>query len=422
MTRKNRTEAGSPIVESRVSIRASGGSTEKVVKKAVVERNGRMFAVPVDQNGRVPEDALICRFLDTSVGPRGNGVRRLGADVKKTARKTYPMPDGGFTPEQLIDTGWWDDPGSCDIEGIDDGYGPTMDFGPGMGRFERATGGKIAILAPTEAEKRHIASVLDENFTVSELKAAAWKYGLIIKIAKPEPGCTGHCKGRQSSVDTPEIVLEPNPSDETIVHEFCHHLRAVDPSRSGLTKTPYSISADDRELPPRYQENFEAKCTLEEAGTVAETTGRTKGLDKTESGYYWMIPKPPNGRHDGQGNFEADRELLTGGVGEDSRPLQGKRLMDAVEENFDDTSISRMKYKGRKSAMGYVKQLREEEALPPRRMPTKKPAPKKRKIKKPRTQEEKWVDAFLNGEDPWEAIGKPGGTWEDIRKTGGKKR
>jgi len=366
---KGRTEAGSPIVTSRVNIRASGGSTEDVVKNAIVERDGKRFGVPVNQNGRVPEDALICRFLNTDAGPRNNGVRRLGADVKKTARKTYSIPDGGFTPEEIVDTGWWEDPGSCDIEGIDDGYGPTMDFGPGMGRFERSTGGKIAIIAPTEAEKRHVASVLNDNFTAAELKAAAWKYGLVIKVAKPNAGCSGHYLGRQELVDTPEIILRHDANDETIVHEFCHHLRAVDPSRTGLTKTPHTICKDGRELPVYFQNHYDEKRTLEEASTVAETTGRTKGLDETNTGYYWMIPKPPYGRHDGQGNFEIDRELLTGGVGKDSRPKQGKRLMDAIEENFDDTRISRMKYKGRKSAMGYVKQLREEEALPERRKP-----------------------------------------------------
>ena len=412
MTMKKRTEEGSPIVQSRVSIKASGGSTEKMANNAVVKRNGKSYSVPVDQNGRVPEDALMCRFLNTSVGTRGKGVRRLGADVRKTARKTYPVPEGGFTPEQIVETGWWEDPGSCDIEGIDDGYGPTMDFGPGMGRFERATGGKIAIIAPTEAEKRHIAAVLDDNFTAAELRAAAWKYGLVIKVAKPFDGLSGHYLGRQNYVPTPQIVMLPGANDETIVHEFCHHLRAVDPSRTGLTKTPYSISADDRELPICYQQDYEEKCTLEEAGTVAETTGRTKGLEETDTGYYWMVPKPPHGKHDGQGNFEVDRELLTGGVGKSSRPKQGKRLMDAIEENFDDTRISRMRYKGRKSAMGYVRQLREEEVLPERRMPAVKPAkPKKPKApsSKPKSERDEWLEAFLNGEDPWEATGKTGG-------------
>ncbi len=370
---KSRTESGSPIVKSRVNIRASGGSTEKVVKNAVVGWKGRSYSVPVDRNGRVPEEALLGRFLNTSWGRCDITLRRLGADVKKTARKTYPMPDGGFTPEQIVETGWWTDPGSCDIEGIDDGYGPTMDFGPGMGRFERATGGKIAIIAPTEAEKRHIAAVLDENFTAAELRAAAWKYGLVIKVAKPFDGLSGHYLGRQNYVPTPQIVMLPGANDETIVHEFCHHLRAVDPSRTGLTKTPFEIDEDGREIPAHFQSNYDSRLTLEEAENVAETTGRTKGLDKTRSGYYWRIPK----QDDAQAAFQHDRELLTGGVGKDSRPKQGKRLMDAVEENFDDTSISRMKYKGRKSAMGYVKQLREQAYLPERRMPAAKKGAKR---------------------------------------------
>lgn len=405
MTRKNRTEAGSPIVKSRVNVMASGDPTEKAVKIAIVERDGRSYPVPVDQNGRVPEDALIRRFLDTSIGPRGNGVRRLGADVKKTARKTYPVPEGGFTPEQIVDTKWWNDPGSCDIEGIDDGYGPTMDFGPGMGRFERATGGKIAIIAPTEAEKRRIANVLDDNFTTAELKAAAWKYGLIIRTGKPMKGCSGHYEFRQEGVDTPVIVLKPGTSDETIVHEFCHHLRAVDPSRSGLTKTPMNIAADGRAVPSYFQSDYDSRITLEEAANVTETTGRTKELDRTHCGYYWKIPKS----FDPQAEFRYDRELMTGGLGKDSRPKQGKRLMDAVEENFDDTTISRMKYKGRKSAMGYVKQLREEDVLPERRKPAKKAPAKPKEPKKPMSERDKWVEEFMKGRIPKEFTDKTGG-------------
>ncbi len=368
MTR-DRTDDGSPIVNGRVSIRASGGSTERAVRNAVVHRDGRSYSIPVDENGRVPEDALVCRFLNTSVGTRGKGVRRLGADARKASRKIHGIPDGGFTPEQLIDTGWWDDPGKSDIEGIDDGsYGALMDFGPGMGKLERAAGGKIAILAPTGAERRRIASVLDANFTSAELKAAAWRYGLVIKVGKPVPGASGHYLCRQESVSTPEIVLKPNTSDETIVHEFCHHLRAVDPSRTGLTRTPMNIDADGREVPSYFQPNYDSRVTLEEAANVAETTGRTRGLDRTHCGYYWRIPK----QDDPIAAFKADRELLTGGVGKDSRPKSGKRLMDAVEENFDDTAISRLKYKGRKSALGYVKDLRQKEILPERRKPSTK--------------------------------------------------
>lgn len=400
---KNRAADGSPIVESRVAIRASDSSIERTVTNAVVyTKDGKVGMVPVNSEGRVPEEALVRRFLNTSVGPRGKGVRRLGADMRRTSRKVHGVPEGGFTPTQIIDSGWWDDPGKSDVEGIDDGYGAMLDFGPGMGKLERATGGRMAIIAPTEAEKRRIAAVLDENFTGAEMKAAAWKYGLIIRVGKPVRNALGHYEARQSGVSTPEIVLRPNSSDETIIHEMVHHLRAVDPSRTGLTKTPFNIDADGREVPSYFQSDYDSRVTLEEAGTVAETTGRTKGMDRTISGYYWKIPK----QLDPQACFRHDRELLTGGVGKESRPKSGKRLMDAVEENFDDTTISRLRYKGRKSAMGYVRQLREEERLPERRKPAKKPAAKKAtSSKKPKTEEDEWIDAFLSGKDPWARTG-----------------
>ncbi len=401
---KSRTESGSPIVEGRVSVLASGGPSQRKTRNAVVQWEGKSYTVPVDENGRVPEDALVSRFLDTSVGPRpNNGIRRLGADARHGSRKTHKVPEGGFTPEEIVATGWWDDPGKSDIEGIDDGsYGALLDFGPGNGKLEEAVGGKIAIFAPTGAERRRIASVLNENYTSAELKAAAWKYGLIISVGNPKSvnkNWLGYYKYRQDGVSTPIIVLEPNASDETICHEFGHHLRAADPSRSGLTKAPYTIAADGRVVPYCFQRNYPEKVNLEEAANVAETTGRTRGLDKTNCGYYWKIPKD----NDPHAAFRADRSMLTGGVGKDSKPKKGKRLMDAVEEDFDDTMISRMRYKGHKSAMGYVKQLREEEVLPPRK--SKKPA------KKPKARNAD-LEEFFNGGDPW----------TNKKTTGGKKR
>ncbi len=338
---------------------------------AVVQgKDGKTYNVPVDgTTGRVPTEALVGRFLDVNSGDREGRKRRTRADRMQTATKTYPIPDGGFTPEEIVANGWWPHPNECDIEGIDDTPKGIMgDFGSQAGKFEKATRGKIAIIAPTEEEKRHVAGVLAANFTESELKAAAWDYGLTIVVANPGAGCNGFYRRRQVGVDSPIIVIRPRAGDETIVHEFGHHLRAADARRKGVTRTPYPMTDEGVAL-PGFQKRFDELATLEEASNVAEVTGRTIDLDETHTGYYEMIPSHP---YDLKGNFEYDRKLLTGGLGKDSKPKKGKRLMDTIEEDFDDTRISGLKYKGRKTARSVANELRADGSISPRRTGGKK--------------------------------------------------
>lgn len=362
---KGRTEAGSPIVTSRVKLSLSGDTDPASYKTAVVKsKDGQVYRIPIDDSGRVPENVLIGRFMDVSQGDRDGKKRRPGLDRMQTASKTYRIPAGGFTPEEIVETGWWQHPNECDIEGIDDTpKGPMGDFGDQAAKFERATRGRIAIIAPTEEEKRRVAGVLAANFTESELKAAAWEHGLTIMHRNPGSKLSGYYTRRQEGVDSPIIVLRPYSDDETIIHEFCHHLRAVDPSRKGLVMTPFPQMDDGTLVPDLGQYSWTELSNLEEAENVAETTGRTVGIERTRSGYYQQIPGYP----DYQQNFRYDRELLTGGVGKDSRPKKGRRLMDAVNEDFDDTRISGLKYGSTTTARGMADSLRADGSLAPRK-------------------------------------------------------
>lgn len=354
---KNRTAAGSPIVNVQLMQHMSGRNYSKKLGIAVVQgKDGQTYNVPIDENGRVPMDALTGRFVNVRQGVRGGKERSVKLDLSQTASKTYRIPEGGFTPEEIVATGWWAHPNEYDIEGIDDTpKGMMGDFGAQAAKFEKATGGRIAILAPTVGEKQHIAGVLAANFTASELKAAAWDHGLTIIVANPGRGCNGFYRDRQACLDCPSIVIRPYADDETIVHEFQHHLRSVDANREGITKTPFPQSSDGVTLPVLQKGRYEELITLEEAANVAEVTGRTRGLDVSHTGYYDMIPSHP---YELKGNFEYDRRLLTGGLGKESRPKKGKRLMSVVEEDFEDTRISELRYKGKKSAKGVAEELR----------------------------------------------------------------
>lgn len=363
---KKRTADGSPIVTVRPMTDLSGGKTTEPVSLAIVEgKDGFVYKIPVDRNGRVPTQALVGRFHDVARGDRGGKKRCIGADLAQTATKTYRIPEGGFKPEELVENGWWPHPNECDIEGIDDtSQGFMGDFGAQAGKFEKATGGKIAIIAPSEAEKRRVAGVLAANFTASELKAAATDYGLTIIVKNPGKKYNGYYRRRQTGVDSPEIVLRPFADDETIVHEFGHHLRCVDAKRKGITKCPFPQGYDGRAAPFFDQRKYDAMANLEEAGNVAEVTGRTIGLDETNTGYYQKIPDHPESY---QANFEWDRKLLTGGLGKDSKPKKGKRLMNAVEEDFDETRISGLKYNCRKTAKSVADDLRSMGEMPPKK-------------------------------------------------------
>ncbi len=367
-TKRNRTADGSPIVTIRPREDVSGIGYNRDITVALVQaKDGKTYNIPVDEStGRVPTEALVGRFLDVNSGDRGGRKRRTRVDRMQTASRTYRIPEGGFRPEELVENGWWPHPNECDIEGIDDTpKGMMGDFGSKAAKFEKAAGGKIAIMAPTEVEKRRIAGVLAANFTESELKAAAWDYGLTIIVCNPGKGCNGFYRRRQTGVDSPTIVLRPFSDDETIVHEFGHHLRAVDPARTGVTKSPYRTSEEGVTLPVLSQGQYNELSTLEEAANVAEVTGRTVGLDMTNTGYYQLIPEHPM---DYKGNFEYDRKLLTGGLGKDSKPKKGKRLMDTVEEDFDGTRISGLKFRGKKTARGVADDLRSYGAMAPKKV------------------------------------------------------
>ena len=361
---KNRTKGGSPIVTVRPRADMSGGKSRGYKLAAVKAKNGETYMVPVDTDGKVPTEALYGRFLDETSGDRQGKRRRPSVDRQQTAATIHKIPKGGFTPEEIIETGWWQYPNESDILGIDDTPSGAMgDFGSEAAKFEKAAAGKIAIIAPTDEERRRVAGVLAANFTASEIKAAAWDYGLTISIGNPGRGCNGYYMGRQTGNNTARIVLRPYASDETIVHEFGHHLRRVDSKRHGVTKCPYPVLADDREAPDFGQANYAELSNLEEAANVAEVTGRTIGLEKSATGYYEMIP----GGSSLQENFQYDRKLLTGGLGAESKPKRGKRLVNTVEEDFDDTTISGLKYKGRRPAIKVADDLRANGTIAPRK-------------------------------------------------------
>ena len=324
----------------------SGSVSEKRIPTVwVTTKNGQKWEIPVDpKTGKVPDEYLFGRFLDTGSGTRGNYPRNIILDLSKDADIIHEIPEGGFTPKQLIETGWWQYPNESDIGGIDDTEG---------GRFAReleeasttaqAMGKKMVFLMP-EASAERARSILARDFNSAEIKKSVRNGGIIIKEGNPGKGAAG-CyisKHETSSLKTPVINLRKGWDEETLVHEFTHHLRHADDTRDGLTRTPYRMNDRGERLSPAVyrKDEFNSLRNLEEASTVAESLVRIQKPSAGPNGYYLRTNANGDTPYE---RYLYDRRLLAGEPG-DEKPLRGRKAEKKVKGRFDDTSISHLGY------------------------------------------------------------------------------
>ena len=329
--RTRMTKGGSPIIQMEVVANTSGGSYQKRTRnKAAVEaRNGVTYLVPVDKDGRVPEDALYEHFLDTGNWSRDGRRRNIKADLTTTAQKLHaPKDRKGWYPEEIVKTGWWAAVNESDIVGVDDStscmFASYEDIKPSM----RSSIGKIALLMPADRQD-YVVKTLQNNFTAAELKRMTADYGLVIVEGNPGRLNDGCYVCRQHGVDTPRICIRSSSGEDTITHEMIHHARASDPERTDISRAPKQFDKDGYLIPG----TFDAYHNLEEAATVAESTARTRE-PTTNLGYYTMLK---NGT--AQALYDSDRALLTNG-----KPLKGKRATEKINSSFEETAISDLKF------------------------------------------------------------------------------
>lgn len=330
----------------KVSSLGSGtGSERRVPTVWVTAKNGQKWEIPVDpKTGRVPEEYLFGRFLNQYAGGRDGHIRNPVVDISRDADTIHEIPEGGFTPEQLIQTGWWQYPNESDIAGIDDTVGAGFARELEAASISAQAAGKRMVFLMPESSAERARSILTRDFNSSEIKKAVKNGGIIIKEGNPGRGAAGCYIAKQEtdSLKTPVIILGRDWDEETLVHEFTHHLRHVDDTREGLTRTPFRINDNGERLPSTVYKNseFNSMRNLEEASTVAESLVRIQEPSGYANGYYARTTVNGDTPYD---RYLHDRRVMAGEPG-DERPLKGRRAEKKVKSGFDDTSISHLGY------------------------------------------------------------------------------
>ena len=307
----------------------------------ITVESGETYDIPYNpKTGTVSGIDLFQRFLDVWSGGTNGKKRNVTVDINRTASKTFEEPPGGWTPEALIECGWWQRPNRSDIKGIDDisGLDYIVNFA-GKTASMAGVGKKICVYANSPQRKKEIERILLDNFTDAELRSAVKNGGIVIQEGDSGPGASGYYMGKQPGVKTPKIVLMPGADEDTVTHEMLHHMRREDPYRGGVAKTPFPL--DDKGVLHWTEidgKEFQSMRNLEEAATVAEAAIRTQKPCEHPTGYYCYTTGKDKGV---KKQYDEDRRALTGG-----KPLRGAKAVGAME-NFHRTNISTLQFEPR---------------------------------------------------------------------------
>ncbi len=341
---------------------------DKIPIKIMTGRDGTKYAIPINpKTGRVPDEALFARFLNESEGGRKGRGRSVVIDIDKEAAKTFDKPKVGYTPEELMKIGWWQHPAESDIRGIDDPSSSVYSVLRGASsKSGTEAGKKIAIISP---EDDHIRKVLIDNFTGTELRNAVKDSGILITTGASGKGASGFYRYKQPGVDCPQIVLESGADEDTITHEFTHHLRFTDETRDDVSRTPYPVGDDGCIDAVAWgmmsKDELATLKNMEESATVAEAASRTRKPTEKPTGYYQRIEghNPENtGLTEALEMYKHDRETLL----ESNKgyvPVKGKRATKRVNDRFLETNISKLKMGGTPASTS-VKNKRESGTMP----------------------------------------------------------
>ncbi len=353
-----------------VDTEGPGITKRKIDTKWVQARDGSKWEIPYDpKTGLVPEEYIWARFLNSSQGNRKGGNRRPQVDLGVTAERLHSFPNG-VTPEQLIQSGWWQHPNESDIEGIDDAGGSVVAKELREAAKSAQGLGKQMIFLMPESEAARARKILAQDFNAAELKRAVKKGGVVIKEGNPGRGNGGcyYAVHEDSSIKTPIIILRPGWDEETLVHEFTHHLRQCDETRGGLARSPFRFNQQGERKSYTRNEvgEFNSARNLEEACTVSESYVRSKKVDGP-NGYYWRTATHGDTP---QERSKHDRSVLA----PEGKTCHGRKAEKVVVAKFDDTSISHLgAYRPGSNAGNYYAARKAAGTMPKAQRPAKVP-------------------------------------------------
>lgn len=374
---KNQTVDYTRHSKDHAFVNGLGGLSKRDIETVTVTtKDGMKYEIPVDKRtGRVPTEYLYAHFLNPAVGSKTGRERNILLDIGIDAEELIEIPKGGFTPKQLVESGWWQSVNTRDILGIDDAGAAAFAMEiEDAAKSAKGAGRKMVLLMPEDSAER-VRSILAKDFNATELKKAVKNGGIIIKEGNPGRGAAGCYIARQEdmSLKTPVIILGPGWNEETLAHEFLHHLRHVDDTRDALTRSPYPFREDGERRSMRYMPESERNSlsNLEEAATVAESLVRIQAPSDGANGYYATTHSHGDSP---MARYNYDRKILAG-----DGPRRGRKAEKKTKDEFRNTSISHMgAARPGSNAINKYDQLQRDGKLPKGKKTAKKSTAKKK--------------------------------------------
>jgi len=197
----------------------------------------------------------------------------------------------------------------------------------------------ILFIDMTPNQQAFVRRVLRDSLTKKELEMMG-KGGLTVRVVPFKEGKVGAYRRKRKDAEVPEIYLDEFLTEDTVTHEFVHHARTVDGSRTGYAKTAYKTVNGIFDVKFNIKNELDIR-NFEEATTVAETTARTKDPAKNPSGYFDYV-----GGISRRAAYDSDRKRLTRNTQsiciDETKGIKGKAAINSVNKEFAKTHIAAM--------------------------------------------------------------------------------
>ena len=232
------------------TVTTTGGMYVTTYPVKTVKVGKKEYDIPTGPGGKVPEEALVSRFLNTEEGDRGGGKRNVVVDINDYAKVRI---NENPTAEEAAP--WWAHPNESDIKGIDDPFQNIFGGLETASKGSKEANKSIAIMGGTPEQQKTVREAIASSFTVAEQKKMCGTTIYITDLTKAAGEYHGKGYGGSFII---KLDRHNGIDSDCVTHELIHHLRTVDDKRDDpLVKARQPYYGKDRDL--------------EEAATVAES-------------------------------------------------------------------------------------------------------------------------------------------------------